>query len=176
MYLHRKAFLFLHAGSEFLRSKFGEENSYNKGDSVNAIRWDLKTQHLDLYKKIGSLIQMRKEHAGFRMTTAKQINRAIKFKKPVEDGLIIYELDMERYVNRKTENWTTARIIFNGTGSAKVIEGVKDWTEVRSGKLEPEPIKTENIQVGPFEALILAEKWIDFEKDLIELLRKHKRG
>lgn len=34
---------FLHAGSEFLRSKFGEENSYNKGDSVNAIRWDLKT-------------------------------------------------------------------------------------------------------------------------------------
>lgn len=167
---------FLHAGSEFLRSKFGEENSYNKGDSVNAIRWDLKTQHLDLYKKIGSLIQMRKEHAGFRMTTAKQINRAIKFKKPVEDGLIIYELDMERYVNRKTENWTTARIIFNGTGSAKVIEGVKDWTEVRSGKLEPEPIKTENIQVGPFEALILAEKWIDFEKDLIELLRKHKRG
>lgn len=43
---------FLHAGSEFLRSKFGEENSYNKSDSVNAIRWDQKSIHWGLFNTI----------------------------------------------------------------------------------------------------------------------------
>ncbi len=44
---------FLHAGSEFLRSKKGNENSYNAGDSINAIDWNLKTKNQDsfsLYK------------------------------------------------------------------------------------------------------------------------------
>ncbi|HCL04975.1 MAG TPA: type I pullulanase [Chitinophagaceae bacterium] len=167
---------FLHAGSEFLRSKFGEENSYNKGDSVNAIRWDLKTQHLDTYEKIAGLIQMRKEHVGFRLRSSKEINGRVGFKKPDEDGLIIYELNMEGFANRKTENWTAARLVFNGTGSAKIIEGVQGWTEVRSGKLSPKPIEATNVRIGPFESLILAQKWVDFEKDLIDFLKNHKRG
>ena len=36
---------FLHAGTEFLRSKMGVENSYASADSINAIDWNLKTQH-----------------------------------------------------------------------------------------------------------------------------------
>jgi pullulanase len=35
---------FLHAGTEFLRSKHGIENSFNAGDSINAIDWSLKVE------------------------------------------------------------------------------------------------------------------------------------
>ncbi|MEI9809112.1 MAG: hypothetical protein WDO16_15320 [Bacteroidota bacterium] len=48
---------FLHAGTEFLRSKNGHENSYNAGDSINAIDWNLKTVNKDVFeyvKKTGS--------------------------------------------------------------------------------------------------------------------------
>ena len=36
---------FLHAGTEFLRTKNGVENSFDKGDIVNGINWDLKTKN-----------------------------------------------------------------------------------------------------------------------------------
>ena len=35
---------FLHAGTEFLRSKQGNDNSFNAGDEINAIDWDLKNK------------------------------------------------------------------------------------------------------------------------------------
>ena len=36
---------FLHAGTEFLRDKNEVENSYNSGDSINAINWEMKKQN-----------------------------------------------------------------------------------------------------------------------------------
>lgn len=36
---------FLHAGTEFLRTKKGDENSYKSGDSINAIDWDMKSKN-----------------------------------------------------------------------------------------------------------------------------------
>jgi len=64
---------FLHAGTEFLRTKNGVENSFDKGDVVNGINWDLKTQNNASYQFIKSLIQIRRAHPAFRMQTAKEI-------------------------------------------------------------------------------------------------------
>ena len=147
---------FLHAGSEFLRSKFGEENSYNKGDSVNVIRWDLKTEHLDLYEKIAALIQMRKEHAGFRMTTAKQINSRIAFKKPVADGLIIYEMNTDLFFEQKADSWVAVRLIFNGSHKKHQIENMEGWYEVKMGKADLSKVTPKTLEIAPKEARILA--------------------
>ena len=49
---------FLHAGTEFLRSKKGIENSYNQPDSINAI----DKKHL----KASELKMLRKELRGIR--------------------------------------------------------------------------------------------------------------
>ncbi len=57
---------FLHAGTEFLRSKKGNENSYNAGDSINAIDWDLKTKNKDVFDYIKGLIKMRKDASCFQ--------------------------------------------------------------------------------------------------------------
>ena len=64
---------FLHAGTEFLRSKKGHENSFNAGDSINAIDWSLKTKNKDVFEYVKALIKMRKEHPAFRMKTAKRL-------------------------------------------------------------------------------------------------------
>ena len=43
---------FLHAGTEFLRSKKGVENSFESPDSINAIDWSLKTKNKDVYEYV----------------------------------------------------------------------------------------------------------------------------
>jgi len=59
---------FLHAGTEFLRSKKGNENSYN-GDSISAIVWSLKIKNKDVFDYVKALIKIRKEHPAFGMRT-----------------------------------------------------------------------------------------------------------
>ena len=70
---------FFQSGQEFLRSKGGNENSYNKPDAVNMIRWREKAVNYDIYRYYQGLIKLRKEHPIFRLTNARDINKAIKF-------------------------------------------------------------------------------------------------
>jgi len=70
---------FLHAGSEFLRSKKSIENSYNSPDSINAIDWSLKTKNIDVIMYVQQLIKMRIAHPAFKMQTAAQIKNNIHF-------------------------------------------------------------------------------------------------
>ncbi|OQA27564.1 MAG: Pullulanase precursor [Verrucomicrobia bacterium ADurb.Bin345] len=62
----------IHEGQEFLRSKRGIHNSYNRGDEVNAVRWTdrdrpIAAEALDYYRE---LIQLRRspEGAAFRVS------------------------------------------------------------------------------------------------------------
>lgn len=86
---------FLHAGTEFLRSKKGVENSYKSPDDINAIDWNQKTQHVDYVEYIKRLIRIRKEHPAFRMTRADEITRFILFDKETPEGCIVYQIDGE---------------------------------------------------------------------------------
>jgi len=70
---------FLHAGTEFLRTKKGAENSFNAGDIINAIDWDMKTTNIDVFQYVQALVAMRKAHPAFRMTDAAAIASGIKF-------------------------------------------------------------------------------------------------
>ncbi|MFN8264469.1 MAG: type I pullulanase [Chitinophagaceae bacterium] len=99
---------FIHAGSEFLRTKYGIENSYNKPDSINAINWNLKHSHYETYRFIQQLIQIRKEHLLFRLRTAGQVANQLKFLS-VPDGVVAYTIE------RKTEadTWKKVLVICN---------------------------------------------------------------
>jgi pullulanase len=70
---------FIHAGQEFLRSKFGHENSYNAPDSINMMRWQLKREHNDIFSYYRGLIHLRKGHAMFRMTHADSVRKYLRF-------------------------------------------------------------------------------------------------
>lgn len=148
---------FLHAGSEFLRSKFGEENSYNKGDSVNAIRWGLKTKNLALYQTVASLIKMRKEHGAFRLTSSRSVNNNIRFLDTQVEGVIAYKLDMSFFKETKKETWSNCLIIFNGTSQSQTIQIPGEWKLVNKGKALSDKMVVKQILVNPREAIILAE-------------------
>ena len=70
---------FLHSGQEMLRTKGGDENSYNKPDSVNKIRWQWKVDHRDVFEYYRGLIALRKAHPIFRMKTRQEVIENLKF-------------------------------------------------------------------------------------------------
>jgi pullulanase len=108
---------FLHAGTEFLRNKKGNDNSYNAGDSINAIDWSLKTKNKDVFDYVKALIKMRKGHPAFRMTTTAQIAANLKFMDNLPDGTVAYTINGAA-VNDK---WKMILIIFNGTNNQRTI-------------------------------------------------------
>ncbi len=88
---------FLHSGSEFLRTKKGEENSYNLSDEINMIDWNLKKENAGVFNFYKDLIKLRREYSLFRMKTAKEVRDTLKFYKeidlPVKAPLIAYVLN-----------------------------------------------------------------------------------
>src|SRR5688572_1431949 len=107
----------LHAGSEFLRSKKGVENSFDSPDSVNAIDWNLKTAHPYLVDYVRRLIRMRKEHPAFRMTNASQIEKGIHFLDNQPGGVLAYSING---VNLK-DSWKKIIVFLNGTMGRRTV-------------------------------------------------------
>ena len=70
---------FLFAGEELLRQKRGVRNSYKSVDTVNAIDWRNKAHHFDVFTYLRRLIEMRKSHPAFRLSTATQVKKYLQF-------------------------------------------------------------------------------------------------
>ncbi len=91
---------FIHAGDEFMRSKPAEdgegfdENSYESPDSVNQIRWNLKTSEEgnEIHEYICGLIELRNEHPSFRMDQASEVKENLTFLYEEEEGIIAYTI------------------------------------------------------------------------------------
>ncbi len=101
---------FLHAGSEFLRTKNGVENSFESPDSINRIDWDRKTEHLDVVRYVQGLIRLRKEHPAFRMTTDDLVRRHLEFLKMDKELMVGYQLKN----NANGDEWKNIVVAFNG--------------------------------------------------------------
>jgi len=70
---------FIHSGEEFLRTKKGEENSYNLPDEINKIDWTLKKSNNAVFTFYRDLIALRRAHPAFRMKTAQAVRENLKF-------------------------------------------------------------------------------------------------
>ena len=70
---------FLFAGEELLRQKRGVRNSYRSVDTVNAIDWRGKARHFDVFTYLRRLIEMRKAHPAFRLSSAAQVKKHLQF-------------------------------------------------------------------------------------------------
>ncbi len=104
---------FLHAGTEFLRSKKGVENSFDSPDSINAIDWDLKTTNKDVFDYTRALVKMRKEHPAFRMTTTDMLKKHIRLGTG-SCSIISYQLNGLAV----KDSWKSIYIVFNGSNAA----------------------------------------------------------
>jgi pullulanase len=108
---------FLHAGTEFLRSKNGVENSFDKGDIVNGIDWDLKTKNNVSYQFIKSLVQIRRAHPAFRMQTAQQIATHLNFENNLPSGIIAYTINGGAVGDRWKKIW----VAYNGSQTPQTL-------------------------------------------------------
>jgi len=84
---------FLHAGSEFMRTKQGIENSYKSPDKINQIDWDLVSKNESLISDIKTLLEIRKSHSAFRFENAEQVREGLKFINTPQGNVIAYELN-----------------------------------------------------------------------------------
>ncbi|MEM8834351.1 MAG: alpha-amylase family glycosyl hydrolase [Planctomycetota bacterium] len=121
---------FLHSGQEFGRSKFGFDNTYNLGDTINNIRWRDKAEREELYEFHRQCIAMRVQHPMFRLRTRLEIESAVSFlgsgegEPKMPAGVLGARVDDPT----GTDPWSSALLLFNGSArAASVVLPEGDW-------------------------------------------------
>ncbi len=146
---------FMFTGEEIFRDKKGVHNSYKSPDSINAIDWNLRHANASQYEYYKELIKLRKEHPAFRMTTAEDVAKHLKFDK-TEPGLVSYSL----VDHANGDNYKEIKVIFNGSDESRTVKVSKaDWTVIaEDGNIKADGLGSSRggkLTVAPRSALIL---------------------
>ncbi|GAF06879.1 alpha-1,6-glucosidase domain-containing protein [Paenibacillus pini] len=107
----------IQAGDEFLRSKFGDHNSYRSGDAINAIRWSNKHKFRPIFDYYQGLISLRRNHPAFRMKTREQVEQHLQFLR-CHDNLIVFIL--KDHANG--DSWKNIIVIYNANRSDAEVD------------------------------------------------------
>ena len=142
---------FLHAGTEFLRSKKGVENSYNHPDSINAIHWNDKTKHQDIVEQVQALIAIRKAHPAFRMRKQTDLQKNLRFLPNIKAGTIAYTLDGKA----EKDTWKQIVVIHNGQEQANKISLPEGKWKIGWGTAS---MKKQSATVPGWQTVILYQK------------------
>ncbi|KAA8786677.1 type I pullulanase [Paenibacillus amylolyticus] len=98
------------AGDELLRSKYGDANSHETGDVVNAIHWDQKQRFKPVFDYYRGLIRLRREHPAFRLRTSEAIEQHVRLLQKGK-GLLSFELQGAAV----GDSWHRIIVIYNAT-------------------------------------------------------------
>jgi pullulanase len=158
---------FFQSGQEFLRSKGGNENSYNKPDAVNMLRWQQKALNQDIYQYYRGLIALRNAHPLFRLSEAKQVRQALKFF-DTDLGLTVPEKGIAYQLTdvAQVDSWKRALVLFNATDKPQTFTiPAGQWqvyVDDRQASLLPlasatAKIANNTVKVAPRSALVLGE-------------------
>ena len=152
---------FLHAGTEFLRTKQGVENSYNSPDSINEIDWDRKTKYANVFEYIKQIITLRKNHPAFRMPSTAMIAEKLIFRSPMTvdnspvDNIVEYTIGE----NANGDTWKNILVIYNSNNhdvTLQLPEG--KWCVKLNGKTVDEKNKksiAKTVVVPAISAMVL---------------------
>ena len=69
---------FIHAGQEFLRTKFGVRDSYNSADQINKMDWLRQEKYEHTVVMVRDLIKLRKAEPLLRLKTYEEIGRTMR--------------------------------------------------------------------------------------------------
>lgn len=108
---------FFMLGTEMMRSKKGEHNSYNLPDEINQIDWSIKSRYLQVFNYHKGLIALRKAHPAFRMIQAEEVRRNLAFY-PTSDKVIAFSIN--NYAN--FDSWKTIFVVYNVEAYAETID------------------------------------------------------
>ena len=113
---------FMLAGTEFARTKYGEENSYRHGD-LNSFDWKRVETYADEAAYVKGLREIRSAFSPFRSTSAVTPSYL-----STGNNVIAYTLN-----NTKAGEWSKALVIMNVGTAASVALPAGEWTVVADG-------------------------------------------
>lgn len=122
---------FLEGGAELLRTKKGSHNSYRAGDEVNQFEWRRKCEFSEVFEYYRGLIELRRAHPAFRMTTAAEVCSALGFI-PGPPKVVMFELDG----NACGDEWGSIVVIYNANRHEVDVSLplAGDWAVVVAGR------------------------------------------
>ena len=107
---------FILAGEEMMRDKKGVHNSYNSPDSINQFTWTNLQSYPQVFKYYKNLIQLRKNHPAFRLSTGDKVRQHLEFLSTGEkSAMVAFQLkDLEGI-----DFWKKIVVILNFNKEAK---------------------------------------------------------
>lgn len=99
---------FIHGGEDFLRTKWGNDNSYNAGDGVNQLTWARKATYLAVFQYYADLIHLRRQHPAFRLRTVKEINQQLTFLDS-PNNTVAFQIDGQA----SGDGWQRILVVYN---------------------------------------------------------------
>lgn len=148
---------FLHAGQDFLRTKYGDHNSYRSPDYVNQLDWSRKAEYLEVFHYYRGLIALRRAHPAFRMTSSRDVQKHLKFLNLPPDA-VGYTLSS----HANGDPWRTIVVLLN-TGNEKRQASLPadEWVVVvdgsRAGTREIRRLHNSHAKIPPRSSLILVD-------------------
>lgn len=142
-------------GQEFLRTKGGNDNSYNSGDSVNEIDWNRSTTYASSVAYVKGLISLRHKTAALRMSDYGDIDAhsSVLMK---ADGVVAYELKDSQGSHVIVLNSNTKDVqvpaIAAGSYAVVVADGKSDISSAKVLKL----IQGQKLTVHALSATVLS--------------------
>jgi hypothetical protein len=166
---------FIHAGQEFLRTKDGEDNSYNAPDHINQIHWRWKVEQRDVFDYYRGLIALRNGHPMFRLSDPALIKRSLFF---LDDDLqmAVPGTGIGYLLNggRNGDAWQNALVLFNPEPRpiAFTVPASRWIPVVNATTAGATPlgaaIESERITVAPRSAMVLYNEDPDFYGRILE--------
>lgn len=102
-------------GQEFLRSKGGNGNSYNAGDSVNAIDWNRQTTYADSVAYVRGLAMLRRAVKAFQYSSYADIQAHSKVLQ-TSNGVVAFQI---------SDDSGTYVVILNANSAETKVSGLK---------------------------------------------------
>ncbi len=149
---------FLHAGQDFVRTKFGDHNSYKSPDSINQLDWARKVQYQNVFEYNKGLIALRQAHPAFRMTSTEDIQNNLVFLEMPTEQMVGYTINN----NANGDDGNTIAVIFNAHTIEQTVKlPQKGWVIVVDGEragTEPlREIKGDTVAIPARSSLVLVD-------------------
>lgn len=150
---------FILAGEEMLRDKKGVHNSYNSPDSINQFTWTNLQKYPQAFAYYKSLIQLRKNHPAFRLSTGDKVRQHLEFLPCQQTCLVGFQLKNLEGIDA----WKNIIVIYNFNKEAKKMQIPEGNYTVAccNGVINEEGlgfVSGKDVEVAPQSALILYQK------------------
>ena len=142
-----------------LRDKKGVHNSYNSPDSINQFTWTNLQKYPQAFAYYKSLIQLRKNHPAFRLSTGDKVRQHLEFLPCQQTCLVGFQLKNLEGIDA----WKNIIVIYNFNKEAKKMQIPEGNYTVAccNGIINEEGlgfVSGKDVEVAPQSALILYQK------------------